>query len=70
MTKEELKRARNALKLSQHAFGAAIGVSASMVHSMESGRREIGLTVDLAVRYCLLRPSSSTNFRYAAESRH
>ena len=53
MTSKELKDARRKLGLTQAALGAAIGVSASQVHSMETGRRNIGLLVELAIRYRL-----------------
>lgn len=53
MTGAELQGVRRKLGLSQAALGASIGVSASQVYSMESGRRDIGLCVELAVRYRL-----------------
>ncbi len=54
MTGAELEQARRKLGLNQAEFGASIGQSASMIYSMEAGRRNIRLTVDLAVRYRLI----------------
>ncbi|MCP4304703.1 MAG: helix-turn-helix transcriptional regulator [bacterium] len=54
MIGEELEEARRKLGLHQAAFGVAIGQSASNIYSMEAGRRDIRLTVELAVRYRLV----------------
>jgi DNA-binding XRE family transcriptional regulator len=51
ITRQEFRESRCKLGLSQAGLGAAIGVSASQVYSMEAGRREIGLCVELALRY-------------------
>ncbi len=53
MTSDELKKARKILGLTQSAMADALGLSVGMIQSMESGRREIRFTVELAVRYLL-----------------
>ncbi len=60
MTGAELEQARRKLGLNQAEFGASIGQSASMIYSMEAGRRDIRLTVDLAVRYRLIEAKHCT----------
>lgn len=60
MTGAELEQARRKLGLNQAEFGASIGQSASMIYSMEAGRRDIRLTVDLAVRYRLIEAGHCT----------
>ena len=53
MTGTELREARDLLGLSRTKFADLIGISADQVYSLEVGRRDITLTVDLAVRYRL-----------------
>jgi len=65
VTCEELQKARRALGLTQAAMGAAIGVSPSQVYSMEAGRRDIGLCVELALRYRLIEAGLATMADFA-----
>lgn len=65
MTSTELQEARRKLGLGQAALGAAIGVSASQVYSMEVGRRDIGLCVELALRYRLIESGLATMADFA-----
>ncbi len=53
MTPDEFKQARKTIGLTQTSMAKRLGQSTSMIQSMESGRRHIGLTVDLAVKYLL-----------------
>ena len=65
MSPEELQEARRKLGLGQSALGAAIGVSGSQVYSMEAGRRDIGLCVELALRYRLVESGHNTMSDFA-----
>ena len=60
MTGQQLKEARELLGLSQAELAESIGVSAGMMASMETGRRDIRLTVELAVRYRLIEAGHCT----------
>jgi len=65
MTRSELQEARRKLGLGQDALGAFIGVSGSQVYSMEAGRRDIGLCVELALRYRLIEAGLATMADFA-----
>ena len=60
MTGEEFDQAQRLLGLTDKEFGAAIGQSPSNIYSMRAGRRDIRLTVALAVRYRLIEAGHCT----------
>jgi len=54
MTKQELRRARLALSLSQRELGERLGMTQTSIARMERGEQRIMLTTELSVRYLLL----------------
>lgn len=53
MNKEQLRKARLSLNLSQEGFGKELGLSREMVNRMEKGHKEINKRTNLAVKYLL-----------------
>jgi len=65
MTGAEMEEARRKLGLNQAELGESIGVSHGMISSMETDRRDIRLTVELAVRYRLIEAGHATMADFA-----
>lgn len=53
-TPAELRKIRSALGLTQTELAKSIGVSPSLMYSMEAGRRQVSTTIGLALRYRLV----------------
>lgn len=54
MIPAELRKIRSALGLTQSELAKSIGVSPSLMYSMEAGRRKVSKTIGLALRYRLV----------------
>jgi DNA-binding XRE family transcriptional regulator len=59
MTKAELRRARERLRMTQRELAEAIGMRETSIARMENGLQRIMRTTELSVKYLLLTMSKS-----------